>query len=131
MDIFLGAEIDGPAAGKWFALQKAFSESLSVLGERNYGESLTSIGIISIIMPTEFFEDGGYKERRFYSAQRKAADIRLQIGYTDFVKADNETRKRIYRSHILEAVRIAATKAGSGLDGSRLLRDVEQLLEQT
>lgn len=137
MEIFLSAEIEGPAKNKWFELRKEFSEALSVLRDEDYGEALTDIGIISIILRPEFFEDDGHKERRFYSAKRKEADIRLRIEYTDFVKANKEMRKRIYAAHILESVRIAANKAGiaakkagTEFDGERLLRDVERLLEQ-
>lgn len=130
MEIFLGAEIEGPATNKWFELQKEFSESLLVLREKNYGETLTSIGVISIIMRPEFFEDGGYKERRFYSAKRKEADIRLRIEYTDFVNANKEMQKRIYRAHILEAISIAGNKAGREFDLRRLLSDVEHLFNQ-
>lgn len=62
MDIFLSAEIEGSATSKWFKLQKEFSETLKKLNGNNYGASLTSIAIISIIMREEFFEDGAYKE---------------------------------------------------------------------
>ena len=79
MEIFLGAEIEGPATSKWFDLQKEFSELLGELKDENYGDSLTSIGIITILMHPEFFEGEGYKERRYYSRKNKEADIRLRI----------------------------------------------------
>ena len=129
MEIFLGAEIEGPATSKWFDLQKEFSELLGELKDENYGDSLTSIGIISILMHPEYFEGEGYKERRYYSRKNKEADIRLRINYTDFVNANNETRKGIYISHILEAITIAGNKAGDGFDLNRLLFDVQRLLK--
>ena len=129
MEIFLGAEIEGPATSKWFDLQKEFSELLEELKDENYGDSLTSIGIISILMHPEYFEGEGYKERRYYSRKNKEADIRLRINYTDFVNANNETRKGIYISHILEAITIAGNKAGDGFDLNRLLFDVQRLLK--
>ena len=129
MEIFLGAEIEGPATSKWFDLQKEFSELLEELKDENYGDSLTSIGIISILMHPEYFEGEGYKERRYYSRKNKEADIRLRINYTDFVNANKETRKVIYISHILEAITIAGNKAGDGFDLNRLLFDVQRLLK--
>lgn len=93
MEIFLGAEIEGPATSKWFDLQKEFSELLGELKDESYGDSLTSIGIISILMHPEYFEGEGYKERRYYSRKNKEADIRLRINYTDFVNANKEIRK--------------------------------------
>ena len=129
MEIFLGAEIEGPATSKWFDLQKEFSGLLGELKDENYGDSLTSIGIISILMHPEYFEGEGYKERRYYPRKNKEADIRLQINYTDFVNANKETRKGIYISHILEAITIAGNKAGDGFDLNRLLFDVQRLLK--
>ena len=129
MEIFLGAEIEGPATSKWFDLQKEFSELLGELMDENYGDSLTSIGIISILMHPEYFEGEGYKERRYYSRKNKEADIRLRINYTDFVNANKETRKGSYISHILEAITIAGNKAGDGFDLNRLLFDVQRLLK--
>lgn len=129
MEIFLGAEIEGPATSKWFDLQKEFSELLGELKDESYGDSLTSIGIISIFMHPEYFEGEGYKERRYYSRKNKEADIRLRINYTDFVNANKEIRKGIYISHILEAITIAGNKAGDGFDLNRLLFDVQRLLK--
>ena len=129
MEIFLGAEIEGPATSKWFDLQKEFSELLGELKDESYGDSLTSIGIISILMHPEYFEGEGYKERRYYSRKNKEADIRLRINYTDFVNANKEIRKAIYISHILEAITIAGNKAGDGFDLNRLLFDVQRLLK--
>lgn len=129
MEIFLGAEIEGPATSKWFDLQKEFSKLLGELKDENYGDSLTSIGIITILMHPEYFEGEGYKERRYYSRKNKEADIRLRINYTDFVNASKEIRKGIYISHILEAITIAGNKAGDGFDLNRLLFDVQRLLK--
>ena len=129
MEIFLGAETEGPATRKWFDLQKEFSVLLAEIKDEDYGDSLTSIGIISIIMHPEYFDGDGYKERKYYSRKKKEADIRLRINYTDFVNASKETRKGIYISHILEAITIAGNKAGDGFDLSRLLLDVKRLLK--
>ena len=129
MDIFLGAEIEGSATSKWFELQKEFSELLLELKNKNYGLELKYIGIISIIMRTNYYEEGGYKERSYYSKKRKEADIRLRLDYVDFVKASKEERKQIYIEHILEAIRIAGEKAGKMFETDRLLNDVENLLK--
>jgi len=130
MKIFLGAELEGRAGSKWFKLQKTFSSKLGNIADLNYGESLTNIAIISIIVREEFFEGGGYKERRYYSKIRKEADIRLRINYHDFVIADDVTREEIYISHILEAVSIAGKKAGKGFNIKRLIADIEECLRE-
>ena len=71
MEIFLGAEIEGPAAGKWFVLQKEFSRSLLSIEDRCYGDDLLSIGVISIVMRDKYFEQGGYKERLYYNKKTR------------------------------------------------------------
>ena len=128
MDIFLSAEIEGPAAGKWFVLQKEFAAALSCLNCKNYGDELTSIGIISILMREEFFVGGCYKERAYYSRKRKDADIRLRIDYQTFIKASKERQKEIYLNHIIESIRVAGMKAGKSFQTERLVEDVKELL---
>lgn len=130
MEIVLSAETEGPAASKWFELQKEFSPLLSQVSMANYGESLTSIGIITILMREEFFEDGGYKERRYYNKKRKEADIRLRLNYVDFLRANKERQREIYTAHILECIRIAGENAGRDFELERLLSDVKQLLNR-
>lgn len=130
METFLSAETESKAASKWFELQKKFSLVLLELKEKNYGEDLICIGIISILLPDEYFEDGAYKERRYYNKKRKAADIRLRINHKEFVKANKEKRKRMYIDHILDSIRAAGEKAGTGFDLERLLLDVERILSE-
>ena len=128
MEIFLGAEIEGPAAGKWFVLQKEFSRSLLSIEDRCYGDDLLSIGVISIVMRDKYFEQGGYKERLYYNKKNKEADIRLRINYNRFIKCNYDERREMYIDHILRSIQIAGKKAGDTFDLNRLLFDVENLL---
>lgn len=128
MEIFLSAEIEGPVTSKWFELQKNFTEKLLQLNNRSYGDCLNSIGIISIILREDFFIEGGYKERKYYSFKKKEADIRLRIDYKEFSKGDDAKRKEMYILHILEAIKIAGNRAGKEFDVSSLLFDVEKML---
>lgn len=130
MNVFLGAEIEGPAASKWFELQKEFSAKLSVLKDVSYGDGLTDVAIISIIMRPTFFEENGYKERKLYRKKSKAADIRLRMDYSRFLNTSKEARRDQYIEHILTALRIAGEKAGADVDLTRLLFDVENILMQ-
>lgn len=128
MEIFLGAELEGAAGGRWFALQKDFSKRLSPIKARDYGLDLVNIGIISIIMKEETLQDGAYKERKYYNRKEKSADIRLRMNYEDFVKACDRDRREMYTSHILQAVQIACEKAGDRLNSDQLLNDIKELL---
>lgn len=129
MDIFLSAEIEGPATRKWFELQKEFSALLSQVSKNDYGENLISIGIISIIMRDEYFKEGGYKERKYYNRGRREADIRLRINYKEFLKASDQERRTIYINHIIESICIAGEKAGEGFETERLISDVKRVLK--
>ena len=128
MEVFLSAEIEGPVTSKWFLLQKEFTPLLKTLESKKFGETLTSIGIITILLRDKYLEDGGYKERRYYSKKNKEADIRLRINYYAFLKASDEEARKIYIDHILQSIRIAGVKAGKGFDLERLIADVQELL---
>ena len=130
MKIFLGAELEGAAGNKWFVLQKEFNKKLLSLDNKNYGDELIHIGIISIIMREEFFVDGAYKERRHINRKTKTTDIRLRIDYNKFVKSSNETRRQLYIEHITEAIRISGEKAGKTFETERLIEDVLVLLNE-
>ena len=131
MRIILGAETEGPAASKWFELQKEFTPLLFRLENNNYGMSLDEIHIISIIMRPNFFTDGAYQERKYYSKKTKSADIRLRINYIDFWRATNNERREIYITHILQSISIAGLKAGNSFKLDLLLSDVKRILSQT
>jgi len=128
MRIILGAETEGPAAGRWFELQKEFTALLSILENNDYGMGLDEIHIISIIMRQSFFTDGGYKERKYYSKKTKSADIRLRIDYMDFWRATNSKCREIYLAHILQSISIAGLKAGNSFKLDLLLSDVKRIL---
>ena len=128
MEIFLGAETEGPAAGKWFVLQKEFSRLLLDIKGKTYGDNLSSIGVISIIMRDKYFEHGGYKERAYYNSKKKEADVRLRLDYNKFIRSNDVERKEMYIEHILTCIQIAGKKAGNAFDVDQLLFDVKNLL---
>ena len=128
MKIFLSAELEGAASSKWFELQKEFTPILSKINDRDYGDGLVSIAIISIIMRNEFFENNAYKERVFYDKKNKEADVRLKIDYKKFVKADKDERKKIYINHIIDSIHSLKYKVYSEFNFEQLIFDIENLL---
>ena len=129
MKIFLSAETEGPAANKWFLLQKEFTPLLQSLNEKTYGETLNSIGIISILLRNKYLEDGWHKERKYYSKKNKEADIRIKMDYQKFLRANNAEARKMYVDHILESISIAGQKAGNDFNLEQLLLDVQKVLE--
>ena len=129
MDIFLSAETEGPAASKWFVLQKEFTPLLKSLSEKSYGEDLTSIGIISILLRDKYLGDDWHRERKYYSKKNKEADIRLKMDYQKFLRASPEDARKMYIEHILDSISIAGKKAGKGFNLEHLLSDVREVLK--
>lgn len=130
MKIFLGAETDSLAGSKWFVIQKEFSPLLRSLINNDYGENLKNISIISILLSDKYLEDGGYRERKYYSRKEKSADIRLRLDHKKFIRANEMERREMYFNHILLAIRIAGEKAGPKFDLERLLSDVNAVLKK-
>ena len=101
---------------------------LETLREKDYGDELKSIAIISIIVPTSFYDEGGYKERKLYKRKTKEADIRLRIDYNEFIHASEEERLNIYNNHIVQSIRTLQKKLEPDFDYPRLEEDVKQAL---
>jgi hypothetical protein len=66
MDIFLSAESTAPLAYLLSQMNRIVSEEFNLLKSKNYGEELKSIAIITILLPDELYEGGGYPERRLF-----------------------------------------------------------------
>ena len=131
MKMFLGAETAAPAGDLWFQLRAQIWPELKALQNRNYGPDIETIGIISIILPREYYDEGCYKERRLIRRKTKEADIRLRIDFEAFVRAKPEERFGIYADHLLNAFRVLEGRVSSSFDLPRLLSDVSEILERS
>ena len=109
MNFFLSAEVYGAAYSRWRPLRIQAEKQLETLRDKDYGDELKSIAIISIIVPTSFYDEGGYKERKLYKRKTKEADIR-------------------YNNHIVQSIRTLQKKLGPDFDYSKLEEDVKQAL---
>ncbi len=131
MKIFLGSETEGRADGLLLPIRNAVNTLLDVIREKQYGNALLDIGVISIIMKDEMYDSGGYPERKYYSKIKREADIRLRLNYKIFCNAKPHERMEIYKKHVWRAFAIAASKAKSADDNfeeNKLLSDVKQAL---
>ena len=128
MEFVLSTESEAPASGYWLTLYKEINPLLQELQTKTYGEELTSIAIISIILRDERFEGGGYPERRYFSHKRKEADIRLRIDFNQFIRARPDERRRMYTLHILESIMQLRTRVSKEYRFDELISDVSNLL---
>ena len=129
MDIFLSCEGYAPAITYWTPLEKEFTAKLSELKDVHYGEELTSIAIITILLPPEFFAEGGYPERRLFHRKTRDADIRLRMDFHAFVRAKPEKRRELYRQHILDSILTLKGKVSRDYLFEQLLTDVSEKLQ--
>lgn len=128
MDFFLGAEGCAPGTTFWRPLEREFSKKLEILKDSYYGDELTKISIISIILPPEYFSDGGFKERRVFFRKTHDADIRLRIDYHSFVYAKPSERREIYKQNIVDSIMTLKRKVSKKYLFNQLLSDVDSAL---
>lgn len=130
MEFFLSAELYGKAGCLWRLLAQEFQKKLDCLADKTYGEELVDIGIISIIMPEEFFEDNGYPERKLFKRKTKEADIRLRINYKKFICSSPDQRRQMYIDHIIQSLETLRHKVSKDYKFDDLINDVTELIQQ-
>lgn len=128
MQFFLSAETFAPAHNYWQEARSIIIPQLEKLSTSFYGNGLSRIAIISIILPDQFFEGGGYKERRLYKRKTGEADIRLRINFKQFVHAKPEQRLDIYANHIIDSVQTLHGKLDKDFRFAELLSDMNSVL---
>ena len=79
MKFFLSYESAAPATFYLTKLEPLFSAKLAALEPKNYGDELTDIGIISIVLPEELLHN--HPERQLFQRKSRSADIRLQMDF--------------------------------------------------
>ncbi len=73
--------------------------------EKKYSDVINIIGIIPIITPQEFIEQGKYKEIKFCSTACGFADVQLFIDYDKYVNADIDEKKKLIVDNVLRSVK--------------------------
>lgn len=128
MHFFLSAETIAPAASKWVTTNQIIEPQMKQLQDNYYGPGLNSIAIISIILPEEYFDEGGYKERRLYKRKSEEADIRLRLDYHSFLRASDVQRLRLYSQHIIASIATLNGKMDRSFSFEKLIEDVKSVL---
>ena len=126
MKFFLSYESAAPAAFYLTKLEPLFPAKLAALEPKNYGDELTEIGIISIVLTEELLPN--HPERRLFQRKSRSADLRLQIDFAAFVHAKPETQYELYAAHILASLSTLEHKVSRQFRYAELYRDAEALL---
>jgi len=126
MTFFLSYESTAPAIVYLQKFQPLASAELNKLSQENYGDELTDIAIISIVVPEDLFQF--LPERKLFQRKSRSADIRLRINFQQFLKAKPEQRYKLYCDHILESVETLRHKVSSGYLFDALISDISEVL---
>ena len=90
--------------------------------DRDYGDAVTKIAIIPMILGSEFLE--GKQERRLWQRKQRTADYRTVIDFEKFRAADEAGRERLLLMNTVSVIRDLQTKAGKNFRGDDLLSDI-------
>lgn len=131
MKFFLSYESSAPAVSYLNKLEPLVSASLSKLEHKNYGDELTHISIISIVLPIDILNNGFHPERKLFQRKSCSADIRLTIDYCQFIRVDPIKRYEMYAKHIVDSILTLKHKVSSSYKYDLLLEDVREILEST
>ncbi len=104
MKFFLSAEAQAGGASLLMTFHRAAEPLLNTLESKDYGEELTDISIITILVRNELLEDGSYPERQLFQRKTHSADLRLRLDYMEFLSSTPEHRSRLYCRHIVNSM---------------------------
>lgn len=94
----------------------------SCCGDRDYGDAITEIAIIPMILSPQFLR--GRPERRLWQRKKHGADYRTIIDFEAFRRGGNSDRERLLVENTLDAIRDLQRKIGKCFDGEALASDI-------
>jgi len=131
MKFFATGELDHTVSSKVMDTQNKISESIvSMLSDKTYGNGIIDWFYISIVMPTEDYDAGFFKERTLYKRKDKATDFRLKIGYEDVLNANEQETFRLICKSILRSIDVAEAKKIKDFDFNSFRRDLTDLFQR-
>lgn len=98
--------------------------------ERSYGEDVTDISIISVIIKPDLAKEGWFKERVLFKRKAKDADLRLRIDYDKFVKGNDEIKRLLLIDNITKSIGKLSVKT-KDFDSKKLQEDILSILNVT
>lgn len=94
--LFFSAEAQSPTGKYLMNIVNPVEQRFNEIYESKYkNEELERIAIIFICTNESMHESGFYRERDYISHKNKYADMRLNVSYNEFLKADEELRKQM------------------------------------
>ncbi len=126
----MSGEVSGEAHEKFRVLMLEIEKQIkSLMNINDYGDAVSEIAIIPTIFSAEFLTALPYKERKRFSPKTKVGEFRLRIDYDKFVKANEDSKRRLIVQNIIDSIRILKTKVKKGFDGDKLEKDIRELFK--
>jgi hypothetical protein len=123
MKFFISAELFHDISESYREIALIVEEKLNNnLGNKNYGNSIESIGVIPIILPESWLLDR--KERRLIQRKAKKADYRLFISYNKFKENKKEIRIILLINNIVEIILDIKRKIKKDFEADMLIADI-------
>lgn len=123
MKFWFSGELDHRISDAYRPVRKRIEARLNALCQnRNYGDLITEIAIIPMILGPEF--RSGRKERRLWQRQQKSADYRTIIDFAAFQNGDEAERERLLVENTVDAIRDLQRKAGASFLGELLISEI-------
>ena len=90
--------------------------------EKKYSELINIVGIVPIIVPSEFINQRKYKEKKFCSTTYGFADVQLFTDYNLYVNGSIEQKKIYIVTNVLRSIN--AIKGKGKIDYKRFESDM-------
>lgn len=120
-DFFFSIEAQSPAAVLLMTMLKSIEiESFDI---RNYSSQLDSIAIIPICVSKEWRDLPQFRERRYVNLSKRSADIRIHMGYEEFLMASERERVVQCIQMISQSAEIIARKDKT-FNSQRFMEDI-------
>ena len=123
MKFWLSGELDHRIADAFPTIRSRVESRLNAqCEERDYGDAVTEIAIIPMILGPEFLQ--GKSERRLWQRKQRAADYRTFIDFETFRGANDTQRERLLVMNTVNAVLHLQRKVGKQFRGVDLVADI-------
>jgi hypothetical protein len=123
MTFFFSGELDHRIYEAYRPARTCVEGRLNALCQgRDYGEAVTKIAIVPMILGSEFLE--GKSERRLWQRKQRTADYRTIIDFEKFKTANEAERERLLLMNTVAAIQDLQKKVGKHFRGDDLLADI-------
>ena len=114
------------------SVRNSIGQKISKMAEmKDYGQSVSYWGHISIVNPSSVYDKGFYPEVKKYSGSKKEVELRLKIDYDDVVNGDEKKLYTLFTDSILRGVHIAESELKiDDFDFKRFRADLNELFSK-